>query len=113
MGKALRKLFRSAICTFLLVPTVSIVHGQASAATSTFTASPVVVPTGGTTTLTIQLKDAGGNNNITGWASVNFVSTGAGSIGTITENSNVSMEGRAAGVYWLRADNHSKPFILE
>jgi hypothetical protein len=25
----------------------------------------------------------------------------------------ISMEGRAAGVYWLRSDNHSKPFILE
>ncbi len=62
--------------------------GAASATTSTVSASPTSLTANGsaTSTLTVRLKDANGNNLTTGGASVTFATPSAGSVGSVTDN---------------------------
>jgi autotransporter-associated beta strand protein len=59
-----------------------------SATTSTVTVSPPVIPTNGTSTITVQLKEANGANLTSGGATVSFVSPSSGTIGSVTDNGN-------------------------
>ena len=59
-----------------------------SATTSTVTVSPATIRTSGTSTITVQLKDANGNNLTSGGASVTFSTPSTGSIGAVTDNNN-------------------------
>lgn len=63
--------------------------GPVSLATSTITASPSTRPADGssTSTVTVQAKDAGGNN-ITSSQGVVTLSTTAGTLGAVTDNTN-------------------------
>ena len=65
--------------------------GAVDAGSSTITASPTVILNDGasTSTITVQAKDAFGNNKSTGGATV-VLSTNQGSIGGVTDNSNGS-----------------------
>jgi hypothetical protein len=65
------------------------VGGVADTGTSTISASPASISANGTSssTITVQLKDAGGNNLTTGGDSV-VLSTTAGSLGSVTDNNN-------------------------
>ena len=69
--------------------TVTMTVGAASVATSTITASPTSITANGTTTstITVQLKDASGNNLTTGGATV-ALSTSLGTLGSVTDNGN-------------------------
>ena len=66
------------------------VPGPASPQTSTVTANPTSLLANGTATsqLTIQLKDAFGNDLTSGGATVTFATPTQGSIGTVTDNGN-------------------------
>ncbi|MFN6053905.1 MAG: invasin domain 3-containing protein, partial [Planctomycetia bacterium] len=69
---------------------LSIIPGAVSTGTSVVTASPssLVVGTGTTSILTVQLKDANGNNLTSSAGAITFASlaSGAGSLGTVTDN---------------------------
>ena len=69
--------------------TITTVPGAASAATSTVAASPTSIAADGsaTSSLTVQLKDANGNDLASGGATVTFLAPGAGlgSIGSVTD----------------------------
>ncbi len=70
---------------------MSIVAAAASAATSTITtspASPASVTVGTAVTVTVQLKDAGGNNLATSGGTVVIARTGTGSLTATTDNGN-------------------------
>ena len=69
--------------------TVSFVASSASPATSTITASPTSIPANGISTsiISVQLKDAGGNNLTSGGDTV-LLSTTAGTLGSVTDNNN-------------------------
>jgi hypothetical protein len=69
--------------------TVTLAPGPASAATSTITAAPTTITADGTSTsvLTVQLKDAFGNNLTAGGATVTLATT-AGTLGNVTDNGN-------------------------
>ncbi len=62
--------------------------GAASAVTSQITASPMVLKNdaSSTSTITVQLKDAGGNNKTSGGATVNLVATAGTLLGSVTDN---------------------------
>jgi adhesin/invasin len=66
---------------------VTFTAGAASEATTTISASPTTIPADGnsTSTITVQLKDANGNNLSTGGATVALNSTG-GTLGSVTDN---------------------------
>ncbi|MHC4832982.1 MAG: invasin domain 3-containing protein [Planctomycetota bacterium] len=69
---------------------ITSVPGAASTATSTVSASPTTLDADGSSTsaLTVQLKDANGNDLTASGGTVTFVSlaSGEGSIGTVTDN---------------------------
>ena len=67
----------------------AITGGAASTATSTVSASPTTLAADGssTSTITVQLKDASGNN-LTAWGDTVVVSTTLGSVGSVTDNAN-------------------------
>tara|TARA_R100000908_G_scaffold23815_4_gene9835 strand:- start:60017 stop:67576 length:7560 start_codon:yes stop_codon:yes gene_type:complete len=67
----------------------SVSSGTVDAGSSTITASPTVILNDGasTSTITVQAKDAFGNNKTAGGATV-VLSTDQGSIGSVTDNSN-------------------------
>ncbi len=67
-----------------------------SAATSTVFVSPPVVPSSGTSTITVQLKEANGANITSGGATVSFVTPSLGSIGTSVVDNN---DGTYTAVY--------------
>ena len=69
--------------------TVTFTASVASTATSTLMASPGSIVANGlsTTTVTVQLKDASGNNLTTGGDTV-VLSTTAGTLGAVTDNNN-------------------------
>ena len=69
--------------------TVSFAVGPASPATSTITAAPTTITADGTSTsvVTVQLKDAFGNNLTAGGATVTLATT-AGTLGNVTDNGN-------------------------
>ncbi len=69
--------------------TVTFAAGPASTATSTIGASPTSIVANGTSTsaLTVQLKDASGNNLTSGGATVGLA-TNRGSLGVVTDNGN-------------------------
>jgi len=69
--------------------TVSFAVGSASPATSTITAAPTTITADGTSTsvVTVQLKDAFGNNLTAGGATVTLATT-AGTLGNVTDNGN-------------------------
>lgn len=65
---------------------VTIEPGAANAAQSMVTASPDTILNGETATITVQLKDANGNNLVTGGDTVFFaLDSGPGSIGSVTD----------------------------
>ena len=75
------------------LPTVTVTPGAISSATSFITVSDSVLLSGAPATLTLQAKDAAGNNLVTGGAVVVFTATGGTSDGTIapspaTDNGN-------------------------
>ena len=75
------------------LPTVTVTPGAISSATSFITTSDSVLVAGAPATLTLQAKDAAGNNLVTGGAVVVFTATGGTSDGTIapspaTDNGN-------------------------
>ncbi|NQV49654.1 MAG: DUF2341 domain-containing protein [Candidatus Marinimicrobia bacterium] len=63
--------------------------GAASAVTSTITANPTVLKNdaSSTSTITVQLKDAGGNNKSTGGETVNLVATAGTLLGSVVDHS--------------------------
>lgn len=67
----------------------NVTPGTASAATSLITASPTVILNDGasTSTITVQLKDAYGNNLTTGGSTI-VLTESEGSLGSITDNAN-------------------------
>ncbi|HMA42336.1 MAG TPA: invasin domain 3-containing protein [Gemmatimonadales bacterium] len=65
------------------LPTVTVTAGAISAATSLVTTSSGTVAAGAGATLTLQAKDAIGNNLTTGGATVVFTAAGGTSVGTI------------------------------
>ncbi len=70
-------------------PTYSIVAGPVSAATTTIVASPTTLVANGSTqsTITVQAKDANGNNLAASGGAVTLHPT-LGTIGTVTDNAN-------------------------
>jgi YVTN family beta-propeller protein len=75
------------------LPTVTVTAGAISAVTSLVTASTATVTSGASLTITLQSKDAAGNNLTTGGATVVFSHSGGTSGGTIapspaTDNGN-------------------------
>ncbi|MCF7808004.1 MAG: DUF2341 domain-containing protein [Candidatus Marinimicrobia bacterium] len=68
--------------------TFSIVSGPASEETSTITANPTVLENDAvsTSTITVQVKDAGGNNHATGGETVNLISTAGTLLGAVVDN---------------------------
>src|SRR5262249_6776484 len=77
--------------------------GAISPALSVISVSTGTVPSGGAVTLTLQGKDAGGNNMTTGGATVVFNVTGGSSTGTIapspaTDNGNGTYTATFTGV---------------
>jgi hypothetical protein len=86
------------------LPTVTVVPGSVSTATSMVTVSDSTVASGSSVTLTLQAKDAAGNNLTSGGRTVVFTQSGGGSQGTIgatTDNANgtytASFTGTVAG----------------
>ncbi len=85
-------------------PTIAVTVGAVSPARSIITASSATVMTGSSATLTLQAKDAAGNNETTGGLVVVFTASGGTSTGTLgatTDNGNgtytASFTGVAAG----------------
>ncbi len=65
------------------LPTVTVTPGTVSAAASLITVAPASIQAGTSATVTLQTRDAAGNNETTGGQSVLFtLSTGAGASGT-------------------------------
>jgi len=66
----------------------SVLSGAASAVTSEITASPKVLKNdaSSTSTITVQLKDAGGNNKTSGGETVNLTATAGTLLSTVTDN---------------------------
>jgi YVTN family beta-propeller protein len=86
------------------LPTVTVTPGAISAATSVVTASSGLISSGAAATLTLQAKDAAGNNLVTGGATVAFTASGGtstGAFGATTDNGNgtytATFTGLAAG----------------
>ena len=78
------------ICTFFATLALNFLAiltaaGQ-SASTSVVSANPLVIPVNGTTTITVQLRDASHANLTSGGATVSFVTPSAGSIGSVTDH---------------------------
>ncbi|HEU5473721.1 MAG TPA: Ig-like domain-containing protein, partial [Actinophytocola sp.] len=69
--------------------TVQVLPGTAAATTSVITADPTSIPADGasTSTATVQLKDANGNNLTTGGATV-VIGTDLGTVSGVTDNDN-------------------------
>jgi hypothetical protein len=65
------------------LPTITVTPGAASTSRSTVAASAATVVSGGMVTLTLQAKDAAGNNLTTGGLTVAFTASGGTSTGTI------------------------------
>ena len=68
--------------------TFTVESGPASAGRSTITANPTVLENDAVSTsiITVQIKDAGGNNHTSGGETVNLVSTAGTLIGSVTDN---------------------------
>ena len=83
------------------LPTVTVTAGAASAATSVVSVSSGTVASGAGVTLTLQAKDAAGNNLTTGGATVVFTATGGtstGSVGATTDNGNGTYTATFSGI---------------
>jgi hypothetical protein len=52
------------------------------------TANPATIPTSGSTTLTVQLRQSDGTKITSGGASVTFATPASGTIGSVTDNGN-------------------------
>jgi DNA-binding beta-propeller fold protein YncE len=65
------------------LPTITVITGGISAATSVVTSSDSVLPIGGVATLTLQAKDGSGNAITTGGATVVFTPSGGTSTGSV------------------------------
>ncbi len=73
------------------LPTVTVTVGGAMTSTSTVTVASGTVVSGNAVLLTLQAKDAGGNNLTTGGLTVVFIQSGGtstGTIGPVTDNGN-------------------------
>jgi hypothetical protein len=70
-------------------PTYSIIAGPVSAATTTISANPTTLVANGATqsTITVQAKDANGNNLTTSGGAVTLLAS-SGTIGAVTDNTN-------------------------
>lgn len=68
--------------------TFSVISGPASALTSIITANPTVLENDAvsTSTLTVQVKDAGGNPHASGGATVNLLTTAGTLLGSVSDN---------------------------
>ncbi|WP_413287623.1 invasin domain 3-containing protein [Bdellovibrio sp. HCB337] len=71
------------------LPSVTVTPGAASPATSTIAASNTTVSSGSSVTLTVQARDAAGNNITNGGATVVFGHTGGTATGSISSTTNV------------------------
>ncbi len=83
--------------------TITVVPGNTVAAQSVITVSADTIPSGGTSTLTLQAKDGAGNNITTGGLTVVFSFSGGTSTGTIapspaTDNGNGTYTATFTGV---------------
>jgi len=70
------------------IPSITITVGAVSLSQSIVTTSPSTVPSGTMATITLQAKDAAGNNLTSGGLTVAFSLTGVGTIGSVTDNGN-------------------------
>jgi len=80
---------------------VTVSQGGASTSQSTVTVSAATVASGATVTLTLQAKDAGGNNLTAGGLTVAFTATGGtstGTIGSTTDHANGTYTATFTGV---------------
>jgi len=70
--------------------TITFTPGTADTTTSTISVSPASVVADGSSTsiITVQLKDAQGNNQTSGGQTIAISSTGSGSIGSVSDNGN-------------------------
>nr|MBC8191009.1 T9SS type A sorting domain-containing protein [FCB group bacterium] len=68
--------------------TFSVVSGPASEETSLITATPTVLENDAvsTSTITVQIKDAGGNDHASGGETVNLITTAGALLGSVTDN---------------------------
>ncbi|HTR19833.1 MAG TPA: invasin domain 3-containing protein, partial [Gemmatimonadales bacterium] len=83
------------------LPTITVTPGAISAATSVVGVSLGSILSGGTSTLTLQAKDAAGNNLGVGGATVVFSNSGGtstGTIGSTTDNGNGTYSATFTGV---------------
>lgn len=88
MGRV-SKVFPIITLSLLFLLTSLSIWGQtATATTSTVTANPATIPTGGTTRLTVQLRSSDGTKITTGGATVTFATPSAGTIGSVTDHGN-------------------------
>jgi adhesin/invasin len=92
------------------LPTVTVVSTTADLARSTIAVSPASVPTGGTSTVTLQAKDANGNALTAGGSTVTFAlgsGTAQGTFGAVTDNHNgtytATFTGSTAGTNTITA----------
>ena len=70
------------------IPSITVTVGAVSLSQSIVTTSPSTVPSGTMATITLQAKDAAGNNLTSGGLTVAFSLTGVGTIGSVTDNGN-------------------------
>ena len=70
--------------------TFTVESGPASAGMSTISANPTVLENDAvsTSTITVQIKDAGGNNHASGGETVNLITTAGTLLGAVTDNGN-------------------------
>ena len=70
--------------------TFTVESGPASAGLSTISANPTVLENDAvsTSTITVQIKDAGGNNHSSGGETVNLITTAGTLLGSVTDNGN-------------------------
>ncbi len=91
----------NAVAVTSSLPTVTVTVGTISTSTSTVSVSSGTVTSGSAITLTLQAKDAGGNNITTGGETIAFTEIGGtstGSIGSTTDNGNGTYTASFTGV---------------
>ena len=95
---------------------ITVTSGSASLANSIVTLAPTSIANGGTSTVTLTAKDAGGNPLTTGGAIVLFslgAGTAQGTFGTVTDNGNgtytATFTGTTAGTNTVTATFNAQP----
>ncbi|MGA1632535.1 MAG: beta strand repeat-containing protein, partial [Phycisphaerales bacterium] len=102
---------------FTNTTSITLTPGAASAVTSTVAASvsSLTAGGGGTSVLTVQLKDANGNNLTASGGTVTFATPSSGTIGSVTDNNNGTYSatytaGTTAGSVLITPSLGSTPF---